>query len=1082
MNSTDPVPTPPDEPTPVAMASPPDPVAAPSAPAEAPPPTLEPVAPPSDPVVVPVNPDTPSAPAPPVPEPTPSPAVPALPPQPVPTVPPAPQSQDLSRIAQDLQIRKVQVEAVVALLDEANTVPFITRYRKERTGGLDEDMIRRVQTRVGVLRTMAERKQTILKSIAGQGRLNDDLVKAILESDHPKRLEDLYLPFKPKKRSLASDAKEKGLEPLAVAIWTRDPAVDNLAEILPGLVNPEKKLNTVEEVTTGVRHILAEIIAELADVRGPLRLFLRDTAVIVTSKVDGVPEGKGSEYRDYFQFKEPVRMMPPHRILAVNRGEHEKIIRSKLEWDGPRAKDIALRNLPLADHPHREFLFPVVEDALDRLVLPSLEREIRREMSEFAQEHGVEIFARNLKSLLLRAPLGSKTVLAIDPGMRTGCKVAVLGPTGDVIEDGVIYPHPPENKVADAKRKLEQLIRKHSISVVAIGNGTGCRETEQIVADLIADFEERRINPRPAQAVLPDVAVESHPISAEHHASVTSEVPAPVLEAVPSTTTVDVGVLLSETVMAGVTDAPGTTTTETPSEPATPSVQTPTAPATPPKPAAPKISLEGLPEAPTDLAYVIVNEAGASDYSASPIAKEEFPEFDATVRGTISIGRRLQDPLAELVKIDPQHVGVGLYQHDIRPKHLKESLEAVIESCVNAVGVDVNTASIPLLRHVSGLNQLVAREIVEYRKKNGPYKSREALKSVPQMGEARFTQAAGFLKIRDGAEPLDNTWVHPESYPIAQKVLTGMEMTATDLGDKTKLADIGDKLRAQNPEAIANEFKVGGPTVRDIFEAIARPGRDIREDRPLPIFRKGVLKLEDLAPGMELKGEILNVVDFGAFVDVGLKDSGLIHISQMANRFIKSPYDVVSVGDVVPVWVMTVDSDRKRVSLSMIQPGQERKPPEPRERQPMRDRPPMPPRDQGPPREPRPAGDRGGFQPRPGGPPQQGQGRGPGGPGGGRQFPPRGPRPSGPPQPMHQPPAQPLPPPKPSKPKPPAKLSTDQKQGKAALNTFAQLAAFFKPPEEPKPVEAPKATEEAPTQEMHPPTAEGHGSGEAKGE
>ena len=371
MNSTDPMPAPLDElpaPTPEA-AAPPQPVAAPSAPAEAPPPTLDPNAPPpAEPVVVPVNPDTPPAPEPPR-----APAVPALPSQPVPTVPVAPQSQDLSRIAQDLQIRKIQVEAVVTLLDEGNTVPFITRYRKERTGGLDEDMIRRVQTRVGLLRSLAERKQTILKSIAGQGRLNDELVKAILESDHPKRLEDLYLPFKPKKRSLASDAKEKGLEPLAVAIWTRDPAVDNLAEILPGIVNPDKKLNTVEEVTTGVRHILAEIIAELADVRGPLRLFLRDTAVIVTGKVDGVPEGKGSEYRDYFQFKEPVRMMPPHRILAVNRGEHEKIIKSKLEWDGPRTKNIALGHLPLADHPHREFLFPVVED------LPFLARPLSPE-------------------------------------------------------------------------------------------------------------------------------------------------------------------------------------------------------------------------------------------------------------------------------------------------------------------------------------------------------------------------------------------------------------------------------------------------------------------------------------------------------------------------------------------------------------------------------------------------------------------------------------------------------------------------------------------------------------------------------
>ena len=540
----------------------------------------------------------------PAPEPK-APAAPALPPQPVPTVPPSPQSQDLSRIAQDLQIRKVQVEAVVTLLDEGNTVPFITRYRKERTGGLDEEMIRRVQTRVGGLRALAERKQTILKSIAGQGRLSDDLTKAIFDSDHPKRLEDLYLPFKPKKRSLASDAKEKGLEPLAIAIWTRDPAVDNLGEVLPGIVNPDKGLNTADDVATGAKHILAEIIAELADVRGPLRLFLRDTAIIVTSKVEGVPEGKGSEYRDYFQFKEPVRMMPPHRILAVNRGEHEKIIRSRLEWDAPRTKDIALRHLPLADHPHREFLVPVVADALDRLVLPSLEREIRREMSEFAQEHGVEIFARNLKSLLLRAPLGSKAVLAIDPGMRTGCKTAILGPTGEVIEDGVIYPHPPESRVAEAKRKLEQLIRKHSISVVAIGNGTGCRETEQIVSELIAEFEERRINPKPPEVALPPVAdVESHSIALETHTSIVSEMHAPVLESTP-TTHVDAGVLAGESVMAGHHDAPATTTTETPSSPAEASVQTPTAPATPPKPVAPPISLDGLPEPPADLAYVI---------------------------------------------------------------------------------------------------------------------------------------------------------------------------------------------------------------------------------------------------------------------------------------------------------------------------------------------------------------------------------------------------------------------------------------------------------------------------------------------
>jgi len=996
------------------------------------------------------------------------PAAPALPPQPVPVIPPAPQPGDLSRIAQDLQIRKVQVEALVQLLDEGNTVPFITRYRKERTGGLDEEVIRRIQARIDALRALAERKQTILKSIAGQGRLTDDVVGAIMDADHPKRLEDLYQPFKPKRRSLASDARDQGLEPLAIAIWTRDPAVEPLAEVVAGLVNPEKGLADPAAVLTGVRNILAEVVSDSADVRGSLRLFLRDTAVMVTHKADGVPDGQGQEYRDYFQFKEAVRMMPPHRILAVNRGEHEKVIRVKLDCDSDRAKFIAEDNLPVMDHPHLDVIRQVVSDAIDRLILPSLEREIRKEMTEFAQDNAVDIFARNLQSLLLRAPLGGKRVLAIDPGMRTGCKVAVLDETGTPLEDAVIYPHPPQKKPAEAKRKLEQLIRKHQTGIIAIGNGTGCRETEQLVADLMTELEDRRLNPQPVASPIPQATAETPTLAVTMPDTPPMDVPPPALPAETVSSEMPAGseaaTVSTET---GAADADASSSTE---------VTAPKVPAAPPPPPEPTIDLTGLPDAPTDIAYVIVNEAGASDYSASPIAKEEFPNLDATGRGTISIGRRLQDPLAELVKIDPQHVGVGLYQHDMRPKYLKDSLETVIESCVNAVGVDLNTASVALLRHVSGLNQLAAREIVEHRKQNGAFRSREQLRGVPQMGPNRFTQSAGFLKIRDGEDPLDNTWVHPESYPIARYVLELIGHPPTDLRDKAKLADIAEKLRTQNPEAIANHFKVGGPTVRDIFEALVRPGRDIREERPTPIFRKGVLKPEDLSPGMELKGEILNVVPFGAFIDIGLKESGLVHISQMANRFIKSPYDVVSVGDVVPVWVL--DAGDKKIKLTMIPPGQERPAPGPRgadrppmEQRPMEqrrpapqqqrdDRPPMQQRPQGPPAERRefaprsgPGGPPMGQGPRPGGPPM-GQGQRPPQQGGFRGGPPQGggyrdrggpqgPRPGGPPRQDQGPPPGFVPPPRPSKPKAMPKLSDDQKAGAAALNSFGQLAVFF---------------------------------------
>jgi uncharacterized protein len=678
-----------------------------------------------------------------------------------------------------------------------------------------------------------------------------------------------------------------------------------------------------------------------------------------------------------------------------------------------------------------------------------------------------------------------------------------------LLEDAVVYPHGQKKNAADAKRKMEQLIRKYQIPVVAIGNGTGCRETEQLVADLISDLEQRRLNPTPP-APAATTEASSTPVAAP--SIVTPDTAAPEATHTPTESFVSSAGLMPTdantiTSIVTITAPPIETTGVAPpsAETVTTGVHaTPVAPA--PQPQTPPISLEGLPDAPSELAYVIVIEAGASDYSASPVAREEFPELDATTRGTISIGRRLQDPLAELVKIDPQHIGVGLYQHDVKQKHLKESLEAVIGSSVNTVGVDLNTASVPLLRHVSGLNQLVARELVGHRERNGKFSTREQVLSIPGLGEKRYTQAAGFLKIPDGAEPLDATWIHPESYALARQILTELGFTPQDLRDRAKVEELRAKLNSVNLPEFAAKFATTELTIHDIFSALARPGRDPREDVPPPIFKKGVLKLEDISQGMELKGTVLNVVPFGAFVDIGLKESGLVHISQMANRYIKSPYDVVAVGDVITVWVMEVKPGEKKISLSMIPPGQERRPggaggrfggqpqgrsdrpgpggpPQQQESQQAADRPQFQAR-----------GDRPQFQPRgdrPGGFQRGGQGQGAGrfsrGPGGAG---PGGRGPGGPPRQgdapaasgSSQPPVQQPPPPprKPSKPKPLPNLTADKKAGKAALNTFAELAAFFKKdepkplPEESRPVEAatPPVEPQAPSESKPEPLAE----------
>jgi uncharacterized protein len=940
---------------------------------------------------------------------------------------------DLSRIAQDLQLRKVQVEAAVQLLDEGHTPSFIARYRKDRSGGLEEDRLRVIRDRVGDLRHLAERKQTILKTIDAQGKLTDELRQAILCAETSKRVEDLFLPFKPKKRTPAADAREKGLDELARAIWAREPAVANLGEVVTGMVNPEKGLNNPDDVFAGAKLILTEMIAEMAAVRAPVRFALWETGRVVSRKAtpkpapapepkpepkppepppappaptptpipdqpptpapteapSGTPEAavvaaestataatppappsppparpkkepkidekKGEEYRDYFEFTEGLRAIPPHRILAVNRGEKEHVLQVKLDWDVNRVRAAARSNLHLADHPHRELLDPLVDDALTNFVLPSLEKEIRKELTEEALGHAIEIFARNFRSLLLTPPLRNKRVLAVDPGTRAGTKAVALDERGTPLEDVTTHPLPPQNKVPEAKASLANLIRKHNLSIIAIGNGAMCREMEQIVSDLIGELE----NPTDGQ---PAVA---------------------------------------------------------------------------------------------DLAYVIANEAGAADYAESSVAREEFPHLDRMTRGTISIGRRLQDPLAELVKIDPQHVGVGLYQHDVKPRHLKESIDEVIEACVNEVGVELNAAGASLLRYVSGLNAAAAQEVVQYRNAHGPYRSRVQLQQVPNFGEARFTQSVAFLKVRDGDDPLDATWVHPESYALARQLLAEAGFIDADLRDPEKLPKIKARLADVNAADAAARLGSTETVVRDVIAALADPYSDPRDNRTPPVLKRRMLRLEDLTPGMELKGTVVNVVPFGAFVDIGLKDTGLVHISRMANKFIKNPYEVVGVGDVVSVWVVEVDNERKRASLTMVAPGQERKPQPrpaftappprpPRPERPDRPAPPRPPRLAGPPS--RPQQDRSArFQkPRPPSPPAATESA----PG---------------------PPPVPLPPPKrPAKPKPLPKLSSDALSGKSPLGSFAELEAFFKTKDEPTPPTS-EETPPAPPPPSNPP-------------
>jgi uncharacterized protein len=721
---------------------------------------------------------------------------------------------DLTRLANELGFRVEQLENVVALLDAGNTIPFITRYRKEKTGNLDEVQLRTIEQRVRSLRQLKERARTIQRLIDAQGKLTPELRAALDAAETLKLLEDLYLPFRPKRTSRASLARERGLEPLASRIWSGAADSLDLNAAAADFLNPEKELPTTAEVLQGAADILAENISEDASVRDLCRKLAWQTG-----KLSGMPTKAGTheshEYRDYFEFTESVRKIPPHRVLAINRGEKSGALRIKFVWDDAAVQAACLKFYRWDAHPHREFLTTCLTDAIERLIQPSLEREVRRELTEEAESQAITVFARNLRSLLLQPPLRGVRVTAIDPGFRTGCKVAVLDECGRLLESDVIYVTGNAEKRAASIRRLAELLRQHQCEVVVIGNGTACRETEDLVSQMIS-------------TELPQVR------------------------------------------------------------------------------------------------YVIVNEAGASIYSTSQIAREEFPDLDATGRSTISIGRRLLDPLSELVKIDPQHIGVGMYQHDVSKKKLKESLDQVVESCVNFVGVDLNTASASLLRHVSGLNQLIARRVVEWREQHGRFTNRRQLQEVSGLGDAAFTQAAGFLRIVGGDEPLDGTWIHPESYDTANKLLARFGLNAQELMQSEQArAELRQRLDedAAVMKLLAEELNVGLPTLQDIVEALFRPGRDPRSDLPGPIFKQGILNLDDLQEGMELRGTVCNVVDFGAFVDVGLKDSGLVHISQMSVNYIPSPHSLVSVGDVVTVYVLGVDKERKRVSLSMIRPG-----------------------------------------------------------------------------------------------------------------------------------------------------------------
>ncbi|SHL17013.1 Tex family protein [Anaerotignum lactatifermentans] len=708
----------------------------------------------------------------------------------------------LKQLQIELGIKASQVENTVKLLDEGNTVPFIARYRKEVTGSLDDQIIRQLAERLTALRNLEEKREMVRNAITEQGAMTDELSAKLEAAMTQTEIEDIYRPYRPKRRTRASIAKEKGLAPLAEYIFGQAFLVP-LEEYAAAFVDAEKGVESVEDAINGAKDILAEQFSDDADLRKMLREETMKHGQLVTKAAKEQTEP--TVYEMYYDYSEPLQKAAGHRILAVNRGEKEGILTVKLEGDEEKLLQKLERKLIRKNSPAVELLQEVIADSYKRLIAPSLEREIRNDLTEKAEESAMGVFRENLKQLLLQPPIKGKTVLALDPAYRTGCKIAVIDETGKPLETTVVYPTPPQNKTAEAEKKLTDLIKKYDVDLISIGNGTASRESEQFVAEMLKKLDKK-------------------------------------------------------------------------------------------------------------VYYIIANEAGASVYSASKLGAEEFPDYDVALRSAVSIGRRIQDPLAELVKIDPKSIGVGQYQHDMNQKRLGETLGGVVEDCVNSVGVDLNTASPALLSYVAGINNTVAKNILTYREENGLFHNRKELRKVPKLGPKAFEQCAGFLRIAESDMPLDKTGVHPESYKAAEALLKlcGYSLDDVASGQVKGLAN-----KVSMTEETAEKLGIGLPTLQDIVKELEKPGRDPRDEAPAPVLRSDVLTMEDLKEGMVLKGTVRNVIDFGVFVDIGVHQDGLVHISQICDRFIKHPLEAVKLGDIVTVKVMSVDLQRKRISLTM---------------------------------------------------------------------------------------------------------------------------------------------------------------------
>lgn len=713
-------------------------------------------------------------------------------------------------LAEEFHLRSQQVQNTIDLIDQGNTIPFIARYRKEMTGSLDDQLLRELSERLEYLRGLEKRKEEILSSIESQGKLDEALAQSIANAATLAEAEDLYRPFKPKRRTRASIAREEGLEPLAQSIFTQEKDTLSPSELAKPFVDPEKGVNTVDDALQGAADIIAETVADSATLRKTLRNFLLMHGILKTESKPGADP----VYEMYAAYSEPVAKIAPHRVLAIDRGEREGALKVSLEADLERCRKTIVRDFVKENTPCADFVRNAAFDGFSRLIFPSLEREVRSALTEKAAEQAIRVFGVNLQQLLMQPPVKNAVTLGLDPAYRTGCKLAVVDAAGKVLDTAVIYPTPPQNKVGPAKEKCKQLIEKYGVSIIAIGNGTASHESEVFVAELLREIPQK-------------------------------------------------------------------------------------------------------------VSYMVVSEAGASVYSASKLAAEEFPQYDVSLRSAVSIARRLQDPLAELVKIDPKAIGVGQYQHDMPRARLDETLAGVVENCVNTVGVDLNTASFSLLSHVAGINAAVAKNIVAWREENGLFSSRKQLQKVNKLGKKAYEQCAGFLRVPESADLLDNTAVHPESYEAARAFLCLCGCSSEDIKNGRMPSVIQNLEKSRLPQ-LADQLGVGLPTLQDIVAELSKPGRDPRDELPAPLLRTDILSMENLKEGMQLQGTVRNVIDFGVFVDIGVHQDGLVHISQICDRFIRHPSEAVKVGDIVTVWVLGVDLPKKRISLTMKKPAEKK--------------------------------------------------------------------------------------------------------------------------------------------------------------